>query len=317
MGVSFLALLSLSLVPAFLGRQEAALERELAEFSLARPIFPEIQLVHSLEMMRIEQYVNSGDSSFIAAYQDDLAREGQLLNELRQVISGMPLSYRVELTQVESRTDDWRVLHAPLMEAGPLSTDPLAFRENMEDDRARYDAVQVAVQAFEDRLIRDASLAASQLERQRTWQLWATVGAVVLAILGAMAMVYVGASLENLARGETQRRLETVAARRDLDSILGGTADGLIGVDQDGNCTFLNEAGSTLLGYPVSELRGQAVHPRIHHTKADGGEHSEAECPVHLAPPNLMRLTKRNARVPAFFPGTSTTPSVSSRAAVW
>ena len=283
LGLSFLALLALALVPAFLERQESALERELAVFSLARPIFPEIQLVHSREMMRIEQYVSSGDSSFIVLYQDDLIREAQLLNDLRRVISGMPPTYRVELSQVESRANDWRVLHSPLMEAGPLSTDPLAFRENMEDDRARYDSVQVAVQAFEDRLVRDASLAASRLQRQRTWQFWVTVGAVGLAILGVVSMVYLGARLENLARGETQRRLETVTARRELRSILGGTADGLIGVDLDGKCTFLNEAGSTLLGYSPSDLHGEPVHPRIHHTRADGGEHSESECPVHLA----------------------------------
>ena len=283
LGVSFLALLALALVPAFLERQESALERELAVFSLARPIFPEIQLIHSREMMRIEQYVSSGDSSFIALYQDDLIREAQLLNDLRRVISGMPPTYRVELSQVESRANDWRVLHSPLMEAGPLSTDPLAFRENMEDDRARYDSVQVAVQAFEDRLVRDASLTGSRLQRQRTWQFWVTVGAVGLAVLGVVSMVYLGARLENLARGETQRRLETVTARRELRSILGGTADGLIGVDLDGKCTFLNEAGSTLLGYSPSDLHGEPVHPRIHHTKADGGEHSESECPVHLA----------------------------------
>ena len=74
-----------------------------------------------------------------------------------------------------------------------------------------------------------------------------------------------------------------MAVRRDLRSILRGTADGLIGVDQDGKCTFLNEAGSILLGYSPSELRGEAVHRRIHHTKADGGEHSESDCPVHIA----------------------------------
>ena len=283
LGVSFLALLALALVPAFLERQEAALERELAVFSQARPMFPEIQLVHSREMMRIEQYVSSGDSSFVGLYQDDLRREGQLLNDLRRVISGMPPTYRVELSQVESRANDWRVLHSPLMEAGPLSTDPLAFRENMEDDRARYDSLQVAVQAFEDRLVRDASLAASRLQRRRTWQLWVTLGAVGLAILGVVSMGYLGASLQNLARGETQRRLETVTARRDLRSILGGTADGLIGIDQNGNCTFLNEAGSTLLGYSPSELRGEPVHSRIHHTRADGRELSESDCPVHLA----------------------------------
>ena len=95
LGVSFLALLALALVPAFLEQQETALERELAVFSQARPMFPEIQLVHSREMMRIEQYVNSGDSSFVDLYQEDLSREGQLLNDLRGVISGMPLTYRV------------------------------------------------------------------------------------------------------------------------------------------------------------------------------------------------------------------------------
>ena len=283
LGVSFLALLTLALVPAFLGRQEAALERELAVFSLARPIIPDIQIVYSEEMLRIEQYVSSGDPRFIALYQEDLRREGELLDDLRRVISAMPPTYRVYLTQVESRASDWRVLHSPLMEAGPLSTDPITFRESMVDDRARHDSVQVAMQAFEDQLIRDASLAASQLEQRRTWQLWVTLGAVGLAILGAISMVYVGLSLQSLAQSETQRRLETVAARRDLGSILGGTADGLIGVDRDGNCTFLNEAGSTLLGYSVSELRGEPVHSRIHHTKADGGEHSESECPVHLA----------------------------------
>lgn len=283
LSVSFLALLAVALVPTFLERQEIALEREIAVYSLARPILPDIKNVQSLEMVRIEQYVSTGDSSFLALYQEDLRREGELLNELRNVISGMPPAYRVELSRVESRASDWRLLHSPLMEAGPLSTDPLAFLENMEDDRARYDSVQAAVLAFEDRLIRDGAVARSQLERRRTWQLRVTWGAVGLAILGAFSLAYLGASFQDLARGETKRRLETVAARRDLKSILGGTADGLVGVDQDGNCTFLNEAGSMLLGYSPSEMQGEPVHALIHHTKADGGEHSESECPVHLA----------------------------------
>ena len=278
-----LALITLALVPAFLGRQEAALERELAVFSLARPIIPDIQIVYSEEMLRIEQYVSSGDLRFLDLYQEDLRRESELLDDLRRVISAMPPTYRTYLTQVESRASDWRVLHSPLMEAGPLSIDPIAFRESMVDDRARHDSVQVSMQAFEDQLIRDASVAASQLEQRRTWQIWATLGAVGLAVLGAISIVYVGLSLQDLARRETQRRLETVAVRRELGSILGGTADGLIGVDGDGTCTFLNDAGSTLLGFSPSELRGEPVHSRIHHTKADGGEHSENECPVHLA----------------------------------
>jgi len=283
LAVSFLALLALALVPAFLERQEAAIERDLAVYSLGRPLIPEIQNVHALEMRTIEEYVSSGDSSFVIQYQDHVRREGELLDDLRRVISGMPPTYRVELSRVESRANDWRVLHSPLMGQGPFSTDPVAFRESMEDDRARYDSVQVAVQAFEDRLIRDVTLAESRLERRRNWRIWATWGTVGLAIMGVGSMMVVGLNLQDLARRETQRRVEIVAARRDIRSILRGTADGLIGVDLDGNCTFANEAGSKLLGYSASELRGEAVHPLIHHTRADGGEHSAGECPVHIA----------------------------------
>ena len=282
LGVSFLALLALALVPAFLEQQEDALERELAVFSLARPMFQGIQNAHLQEMRLVERYVNSGDSSLITLYTDLVPRGARLLDSLGVVVSGMAPSYSVELSQVERGARDWRTLHSLLME-GPLSTDPAAFRENLEADRARYDSVRASVRVFEDLLIRDAALAQARLEQRRTWQFWARFGTVGLTILGAIGLVSVGLSLQNLAQRETRRRLETVTVRRDMRSILKGTADGLIGVDQDGHCTFLNEAGSTLLGYSPSELRGQAVHSRIHHTRADGGEHSERDCPVHIA----------------------------------
>ena len=282
LAVSLVALLSLALIPLFLERQEARLEREIEIFALARPLLPEVALVHSREMMRIEQYVNSGDSSFITSYQNDLRREEDLLNDLRQVIRGMPATYRSDLAQLEARSSDWKVLHSPLMEPGVIATAPREFRESMEDDRARYEALQSAVRAFEDRLIRDAGSAAFRLERQRTLQFWIIVGAIGLAGAGAFAMGIVGVRLQDLARNETQRRLETVAARREVRAILRGTADGLIGLDLDGCCTFLNEAGSRLLGYSSREMRGERVHGLIHHTRQDGSEHPESECPARL-----------------------------------
>jgi PAS domain S-box-containing protein len=283
LGVSLVALLALALVPAFLEEQEDALERELAVFSLARPMFQEIQNAHLQEMRLIEQYVNSGDSSLVARYPDLVSQGNELFDNLRAVVSGMAPSYREDLVEVDSGIIEWRTLLSPLMSEDPLSADPAAFRENLADHRARYDSIRVSVRAFEDLLIQDAALAQAKLEQRRTWQFWARFGTVGLTIVGAIGLVAVGLSLQNLARRETQRRLETVTVRRDMRSILRGTADGLIGVDQDGNCTFLNEAGSTLLGYSPRELRGQAVHSRIHHTRSDGEEHSKSDCPVHIA----------------------------------
>jgi PAS domain S-box-containing protein len=114
-------------------------------------------------------------------------------------------------------------------------------------------------------------------------QFWIIVGAIGLAVAGAVAMGIVGVRLQDLARSETQRRLETVAARREVRAILRGTADGLIGLDLDGCCTFLNEAGSRMLGYSPRDLQGERVHGLIHHTRQDGSEHPESECPARLS----------------------------------
>ena len=283
LGVSFTALVLLALVPVFLDRQEDRLEREIETFSLARPMLPEVALVHSREMMRIEQYVNSGDPSFVTSYQSDLRREEDLLNDLRQVIRSMPATYRSDLAQLEARSSDWKVLHSPLMEPGVIATTPQEFRESMGDDRARYEALRTAFRAFEDRLISDATSASFRLERQRALQFWIIVGAIGLAVAGALAMVIVGVGLQDLARSETQRRLETVAARRKVRAILRGTTDGLIGLDLDGCCTFLNEAGARMLGYSPRDLRGKRVHGLIHHANQDGSEHSEGGWPAKLS----------------------------------
>ncbi len=285
LGVSFVALLSLALMPWFLERQQADLARDIDVFSEARPLIPEIALSHSNQMMRVEQYVASGDSTFLGLYREDLEKEALRLDELEQVIGEMPsaFSYLRELTQLEMRISDWQVLHAPLMEGGVIGISPEEFGERLGDDRARYEAVRSDTRAFEDRLIRDAASASIRWDRQALIQLWVTVGTIALAVVGALAMGMVGYRLQELVQNETRRRQETVAARRGLRAVLGGTGDVLVGLDLDGRCTFLNEAGAELLGYSPRELRGQLVHPLIHHTRPDGTPHPADECPVRTS----------------------------------
>ncbi len=285
LGVSFVALLSLALIPWFLERQQADLERDIDVFSEARPLIPEIALSHSNQMMRVEQFVASGDTVFLQLYREDLERESSRLDELEQVIGEMPssFSYLRELTQLEMRISDWQVLHAPLMEGGVIAISPEEFGERLEDDRARYEAVRAETRAFEDRLIRDAASASVRWDRQALIQLWVSIGTILLAVVGALAMGMVGFRLQELVRNETRRRQETVAARRGLRAVLGGTGDVLVGLDLEGRCTFLNEAGAELLGYSPRELRGQSLHPLIHHTHPDGTPHPSDECPVRTS----------------------------------
>ena len=67
-----------------------------------------------------------------------------------------------------------------------------------------------------------------------------------------------------------------------MRAVLRGTGDGLIGLGMDGTCTFLNEAGSRLLGYSKQELKGKSVHKMVHHTRWDGSAYPEDQCPVQL-----------------------------------
>ena len=283
LAVSFTSLITLALVPVLLERQEAVIQSEITDFSEARPMFPEIALVHSREMMRIEQYVSSGDPNFIVLYQTDLRREEELLNDLRRIIAGMSAVYQSELARMELTASNWKILHSPLMDGGPLRTTRESFVGSMDEDRARYAALQETARNFEDLLIRDATTASVTLGSQRRWKLWFTVGLVVLTIFGAIAMGIVGVSLQELARNEAERRKETVAARREVRAVLRGTGDGIIGVGLNGACTFLNEAGSRLLGYSKQELKGKSVHSMIHHTRWDGSDYLLKECPVHLS----------------------------------
>ncbi len=285
LGVSFVALVSLALIPWFLERQQADLERDIDVFPEARPLIPEIALSHSNQMMRVEQYVASGDTTFLSLYREDLEKEASRLDELERVIGEMPspFPYLRELTQLEMRISEWQVLHAPLMEGGVIGLPPEDFGERLGDDRARYETVRSETRAFEDRLIRDAASASILWDRQALIQLWVTIGTIVLAVVGALALGMVGFRLQELVRNETRRRQETVAARRGLRAVLGGTGDVLVGLDLDGRCTFLNEAGAELLGYSPRELRGQSVHPLIHHTRPDGTSHPAEKCPVQTS----------------------------------
>ncbi len=63
--------------------------------------------------------------------------------------------------------------------------------------------------------------------------------------------------------------------------ILNSVADGIYGVDTDGNATFVNQAMELLTGWSAEELIGKNQHKILHHTHADGSHFPGSECPVY------------------------------------
>ena len=86
-----------------------------------------------------------------------------------------------------------------------------------------------------------------------------------------------GVDISEQVRAEQQLRLLTTQS----NSILESVGDGILGVDLEGNVTFINPAASQMLGYQPSELLGRNLHQAIHHTRADGSPYPEAECAIN------------------------------------
>ncbi|OFZ18930.1 MAG: hypothetical protein A2X94_13330 [Bdellovibrionales bacterium GWB1_55_8] len=73
---------------------------------------------------------------------------------------------------------------------------------------------------------------------------------------------------EKLRASEEQTRL-----------LLESTGEGILGVDMEGRCTFVNPASLQLLGYSeASELLGKTLHPIFHHTHRDGSFYAVEDC---------------------------------------
>ncbi len=70
-------------------------------------------------------------------------------------------------------------------------------------------------------------------------------------------------------------------SERRVRLLLDSTAEGIYGLNMEGNCTFANAACCRLLGYDdPSELIGANMHGLIHHTRPDGSHYPARECHI-------------------------------------
>ena len=99
--------------------------------------------------------------------------------------------------------------------------------------------------------------------------------------------------LESLVQQRTKALLATEAR---AGQILDASADGLYGVDQDGCVTFINPAGCVMLGYAADQVIGRPVHALLHHSKADGSQYPDEDCPS-LAALRLGQTVRVNDEV--------------------
>jgi PAS domain S-box-containing protein len=98
-----------------------------------------------------------------------------------------------------------------------------------------------------------------------------------LMLILALTGLVLGALVDE--RTETQRKIAEEEERIRL--ILESTAEGIFGMDPVGRCTFINPAGARLFGFSsANELLGKPFHLMTHHTRRDGSDFPQSECPI-------------------------------------
>lgn len=88
-----------------------------------------------------------------------------------------------------------------------------------------------------------------------------------------------GADTDITDRKQTEEELEHLSLQNEL--ILNSAAEGIIGLDGQGNMTFVNPAAAKMTGYTIAELSGQSLYQTLHHSKQDGTGYVLQDCPIY------------------------------------
>ncbi len=83
--------------------------------------------------------------------------------------------------------------------------------------------------------------------------------------------------------GELAANNELMRLHQQNELILNSAAEGIVGLDLQGNHTFVNPAAARMLGHDAATLIGRHSHSLWHHSKPDGSPYPVAECPIYAA----------------------------------
>ena len=78
---------------------------------------------------------------------------------------------------------------------------------------------------------------------------------------------------------QSRQALEELRRRNEL--ILDSAAEGIYGLNLQGNTTFVNPAAAEMIGWNAEEIIGKSQHAILHHSKPDGSPYPREQCPIY------------------------------------
>ncbi len=101
-------------------------------------------------------------------------------------------------------------------------------------------------------------------------------GAVVILLL----LSYFGIRVLARSLFEAEKHRRTIAVNQVKGLLLNSMTEGVIGIDQDGLCSFINAPALEQLGFDEQELLGENIHHMIHYKHKNGKDYPEEACPT-------------------------------------
>ncbi|MBU1690138.1 MAG: sensor domain-containing diguanylate cyclase, partial [Gammaproteobacteria bacterium] len=100
------------------------------------------------------------------------------------------------------------------------------------------------------------------------WSLQLSAGAIAIGIILALSIL--------LLLANRRIKQQEKAGRMHLAAL----GEGVFGITLEGQCTFINPAALSMLGYAEHEIIGQNPHALFHHHHPDGEIYPAEDCPV-------------------------------------
>ncbi|HKJ01456.1 MAG TPA: PAS domain-containing protein, partial [Longimicrobiales bacterium] len=271
------AVIALAIVPVVLGRRAARAQTEIAEvLDPARLLGTRLSLVQARQMSFFQAYLLTGDFSFNLPYEEASQEEREITAELQSIVLGMDLEIRERLARLSTVSVRWHVGHQAAFDSEDVRK---AMVQDFQAEQDLYDELQQATLELERAIQSEVEAGRRAAEGVRTLQTRVAFVLLLLALGATVGVGMVGQRLRTLTAEADARRRDAVHARREMDALLEATGDGVMGIDLQGKVLSLNRAGSELLGFTESELRGRDAHDTLYHHGPDGSRRPRADSP--------------------------------------
>jgi PAS domain S-box-containing protein len=271
------SLVALAVAPLVADRQTREIRSEINDvLEPTRTAVAELESVLARQMVALQAYLLSGEARFRQAYFQALAENEEIQARLNELTRSEVLDLGDLQSDVYTLSFQWYEPHAAALNGLVPRT---MYMRSLPDNQARYDRVLQAAMILDEAVAREVRRGQARMQEATDRQLRITIALVGLALLATLVVAVLARLLRGLAVEADVRRREAVRVRREIDAVLEATGEGVLGVDLEGLCTFLNRAGADLLGVAPRAALGRDLHDLVH-GGPEGLRCDPEDCPV-------------------------------------